>query len=497
MIDKFQKRIGLVILGCFVIFTTLVFFQMWHNLFKNYFRDAGGNNALLLFGALFLTLLVGVILYYIRDDNHIINIAVLALLSLTFAVLAIVWIKSVPATQISDFGNFWSRTPDGLSGKSLYYYDNDYFAKWAYQTGFLVYTMTVVKIFGYHVAAVQYLNVIYQVLILIVSYQLVIKIFKNVKMARITVLLLMINLDWFALNSQADSQYLGSLLFLVTFLLILQDKYWAYVLSGLTLAIGAIVRPIGPVILAGIFVFGVVFMLFKNNKFHWVGIWKILIIFGIYFLIFTSAGALIKSSGLNQYGLTNRDSEWKFVTSLNYQYSGVYDQKLINKFNMDDSRSVMAKKEDKIVNEELNYLNRDKGHWAHLFYQKVSILWAQRSTGIDFTGVGTNKTKQEVKSIQYLGYLGSIITIIFSWIGSLYLFKNRSKKGLYLLLLPLMAFVIVQLFIEVQGRYRIEFIPILAIVGSVGMVGIFDWLKTLLEGRRHNGVQIRNRSALL
>jgi hypothetical protein len=85
----------------------------------------------------------------------------------------------VPQTQQSDFGAFWTTSPKALAGQPIFSYDNDYFAKWAYQTGFLVYVMTVVKIFGHHVIAIQLLNVVYQVLILYMVYLLSMQILRK------------------------------------------------------------------------------------------------------------------------------------------------------------------------------------------------------------------------------------------------------------------------------------------------------------------------------
>ena len=56
------------------------------------------------------------------------------------------------------------------------------------------------------------------------------------------------------------------------------------------------------------------------------------------------------------------------------------------------------------------------------------------------------------------------------------LFKTKFDDNLYLLLLPLMAFAVVQLIIEVQGRYRIEFLPIISVMASLG---IYNTIKVL------------------
>jgi hypothetical protein len=53
----------------------------------------------------------------------------------------------------------------------------------------------------------------------------------------------------------------------------------------------------------------------------------------------------------------------------------------------------------------------------------------------------------------------------------------KFSKNLYLLILPLMAFAVVQLIIEVQGRYRIELLPVISIIASVGLAGVCQFIK--------------------
>lgn len=474
MINKFQKVISWIILVCLAIFTSIVFIQMWSNYFSKYLTTEPLKNVLVLFIALIATLLVGYLLYKLRSDKPNLNRWILLLMLIIFAIIAIFWINFVPPEQVSDFHKFWFTAPDALKGKAIYTYDNDYFAKWAYQTGFLAYVMGVIKIFGYHVAAIQYLNVLYQVIILLLAYKIVEKIFNNVKMARLSLLLLMIDLDWFALNSQADNQYIGSMLFLLTFYLILQNKYWTYALAGLTLALGAIVRPIGPVIIAGIVVFAIFYLWMNNDRLNWDALVKVALTLVIYLIIFAGAGAMIKSSGLNEYGLSNRDSEWKLVIGLDYRSTGTYDAGLVNQFDLKASRATMKKQEMKVIKQNIDNVKQDN-RLSDLLWNKNSILWAQRANTIDFTGIEVNHSQKTIKWVQYAGYIGSILIIIFSWIGSLVLFKKKDAKGIFLLVLPLMAFVIVQLFIEVQGRYRVEFVPVLAMLGSVGFYSIYDF----------------------
>jgi len=451
-----------------------------------YYRNYAKTNIVFNYGALILAfllvLLVGYGLVKLTDTNKKINLWLLAVMLAIFAIVATIWVVSVPNVQISDFGNFWTRVPGFLQGDKLYQTDNDYFSKYAYQSGYMAYVLGVVKIFGYNIFAIQMLNVVFQVLILLVTYFLVIKIFDNIKMARLAVLLLMIDLDWFALNSQASNQYLGSLLYLITFYLIMQDKLWAYALSGVTLTMGCLIRPIGPVIIAGIVVFTVIYLMFKNGKFDYQKPLKIVLALAIYLVLFSLAGWGVKASGLNAYGLSNHDPEWKFVTGLNYQSSGTYSPEMDKLIDATKSRATMSKKEKAALKDEVGYLNSNK-KWISLFIHKTGGLWSERTMATNFTSYGQKYSAKTVQKVDYLAYLGSIILIVFSWIGSIYLWKTKFNNYLHLLLLPLMAFATVQLIIEVQGRYRIEFLPIVAIVASVGLFEICKFIDNKLHKR--------------
>lgn len=477
MLSKFQGIISKIVLTCLAIFTTVVLVQMGHFFTINYLKVEPVLAILVFLCAIIFVGGVGYFLYHVRDDDANLNRLILISLLLVFAIVAIIWLKLVPQTQVSDFKAFWRMAPKALDGKAIYQYDNDYFAKWAYQTGFLVYVMTVVKLFGHNVIAIQLLNVLYQVLILWMSYILAMQLFNKVKIARLSVFILMIDLDWFALNSQADNQYLGMLLFLVTFYLVMKDKYWAYALAGVTLGLGSIIRPIGPVVIAGIVVYALLYMAIQNNQFHWKNLGKILITLIIYQVLFSAAGMAIKGSGLNSYGLTNRDSEWKFVVGLDANSNGSYDQGMVNRFNLKDSRAKMSRQEHQIIRENVQNLNASHG-WFKLFWNKNETLWASRAITIDFTGFETRHSLRVSNFVKLLGYMGTVVLIILSWIGSLKLWKDNSNVKTFLLVLPLMAYAVVQLLIEVQGRYRLEFLPIIAIIGGLGLFTICEWIRS-------------------
>lgn len=456
------------------IFTTASLLLMMTFYFKNFALTNSLRNLFLLIIFLVLVLVVGYILTKIKTDDKKINTFVLLGLLLIFIIVATTWILNVPNQQLSDFGNFWSRAPGILNGTKIYARDTDYFAKYAYQTGFIIYVAAVIKVFGYNIFAIQFLNVIYQALILLFTYLLTLKAFNKVIVARLSVLLLMINLDWFALNSQTSNQYLGSLLYLITFYLLMNDKLWSYLLAGVTLTAGCLIRPIGPVIIAGIVVFAIIYVWLKHHNFK--SALKIILSLLVYLLLFSLAGWGLKASGINTYGLSNHDPEWKFMTGLHYQSTGTYSPDMNDFIDDNKPRSVTKKIEQKQIKHEIHYLNNNH-LWLKFFINKTQLLWSTPTMATDFTNYGANHSPNTVQKINFLAYLGSVFMIIFSWIGSLDLFKHKFNDNLYLLILPLMAFAVAQLIIEVQGRYRIEFLPIIAILAGLGLYQCFNFFK--------------------
>lgn len=432
-------------------------------LFQNYY------NSIIVIVAILLILVLGYGLTSIKTDNNSLNWLIVISMILIFMITSLFWISKVPSVQLSDFGNFWDRLLDYKIGDPLYQTDNDYFSKYAYQSGYFVYAMIISKIFGYHIFVIQFLNVVYQALILLFTYLFVIKIFNNIKMARLSILILMIDLDWFALNSQASNQYLGSLLYLITLYLIMQNKLKYYILAGVTLTGGCLIRPIGPVVIAGIIVYALIYLLLKNKDYH--ATLKVLLTLVIYFVLFSLSSWGVKATGINAYGLTNNDPEWKFVTGLNYQSNGTYSPDMDKLINPDKTRKQMSKVEKAQLHKEIAYLNENHA-WLSLFIHKTQGLWSSRTMATDAANIRLAHPIKTVDRINFLAYVGSIILIIFSWLGSLVLFKTRFNDNLYLLLLPLLAFAVVQLLIEVQGRYRIEFLPIIAVVGSLGLYNV-------------------------
>jgi hypothetical protein len=467
----------------FFIFTSLTAILAMEFIAHQYFIQSGEYEIPIILIFLALVIIYSFLLFQIPDTNRKVNLTVMVAMIALFVIFATAWIKFVPTQQFSDFGNFWSRATATLHGAKLYQTDNDYFVKFAFQTGFMVYIAGMVKIFGYHIIAIQIANIVYQVGTIILTYLIAIKLFNNVKVARLASFFLVIDLDWMALNSQADNQYLGGFLYLLTFYLILRKTFPSFFLAGITLGLGCIVRPIGPVIIMGIVVYAIFFILFEKGKFNFKGLVKTVMLLLTYALIFYSAVFAIKSTGLNQYGLSNQDPQWKLVTGLNYKGNGVYTSDLDTKFALNGTRKQMNKQETAFVHEQVKLLNEHHG-WLNLFINKLAILWSRRSMAADYTNFGLIHSPRVVSVVDLVAYMGSFVITMFAWFGSARLKWNQTNGNLFLLILPLFAFAAAELIIEVQGRYRIEFVPVLSIFAGYGACQLFSLVKSKVKVKR-------------
>lgn len=427
-------------------------------------------------------------------DRTVTNRLVVVVLLVIFGILFLSWVYNTPVKQTSDYYTFWKYGRQAVLGGPIYYHDNNYFAKWAYQTGFLTYVMAVIKLFGAHLRVLQFLNVLWQLVALVLTYKLAQRLFHYTAISRISLFLLGINWEWLALNGRLTNQYLALVFFLLTWILLLNDNWTSWLAAGVTLALGNIVRPLGIVFLAGIIVFSIVYRILARSESWQQNLVSLLSLILVYFLVIAASGSLIKQSGLNEFGLKNRDSEWKFVIGLNYPSRGSYSQPLVKEFNLKDSRAVMLKQEKQVNQRHIRYLN--KHHlWASLFLQKFFTVWSNPSNTLSFSLFDHNHSPQQVRQANLWSYAITVSEIWLVLMGAFTLAGHKYPNSFNLLLLILFAYAAAQVIIEVQGRYRLEFEPVLVIIAAVGLTQLYspqhlNLVPTLQDGGETNWSQV-------
>ena len=135
---------------CLLLFSSLLVLGIVNYIFFIY-KNQGIEKGVLLILCFALTFVLVLFFCYLLakiPDNEKSNKLTLLTLLIVFMLISYLWIYLTPSYQTSDYNKFWCTTVQALNGRAIYKTDNNYFAKWAYQTGFLTYLMLIVKVFG-------------------------------------------------------------------------------------------------------------------------------------------------------------------------------------------------------------------------------------------------------------------------------------------------------------------------------------------------------------
>lgn len=324
-----------------------------------------------------------------------------------------------------------------------------HFVTWGYQTAFVIYQGILLKIF-HSIFILKLLNIIYSSFLVYIVYKLGLKISKNEKSARIISLLYMIFPFYLFLNSVLVNSHLATLLsYIGIFFIIKEDaKYKDYLIGGLLIAFGNIIRPEGIIIVLTFLIYKI--LTFKKENIKKIII-SILIFLSTYFIICNTSSFLVKASNINPSGLENKDPLWKFLLGFNYESCGYYVD--------EDSKYQVSKEVE--INEIKRRALEDIPRTGKLMVCKINKFWL-------FSDLENEMGSFNDKSFKILG-----ITIKFSKIKTLAIYLNKGINYIILLLfiigiiinrkkiknellfLLIMVFITfgIYLFIEIQPRY--------------------------------------------
>ncbi|WP_455798974.1 glycosyltransferase family 39 protein [Clostridium butyricum] len=115
----------------------------------------------------------------------------------------------------------------------------------------------------------------------------------------------------------------------------------------------------------------------------------------------------------------------------------------------------------------------------NLFFNKYKILWGNSNFAIDFNyiflseqGELNNNINVVLKNSKILGNVFYFICVLFTFIESLFIYKRKSQKECYILVLLLIGTMITHVFLEVQNRYQYHILPVMCILGAMGIYNI-------------------------
>lgn len=346
-----------------------------------------------------------------------------------------------------------------------------HFHTWGYQTGFVIYQGLLLKLFNSEFL-LKLLNVLYSSLLVLFVYKFSKKI-SNEKSARVVSLLYMIFPFYVFLDTVLVNSHLATLLmYLGIVFLIKKDKSFKdYVIAGILISLGNIIRPEGIIVVLSLLVYE--FFLFDKGRIFntFIRVCSFLI---VYFSIGFISSSLVIKSGINPSGLQNKDPLWKFVLGFNYDTCGYYTD--------DDARyQIDMETEINIIRERaLGDLSRT----GKLMLCKIDHFWL--SSGLDLETGSFNDKSMNILGIQVkfsdlsniaMSFNQSVHIFILGmfFIGILVNRKSLSNEALFLLIMCFITFFVF-LFIEIQPRYMYFIHVSLFILASLGIKSIYQFI---------------------
>lgn len=347
-----------------------------------------------------------------------------------------------------------------------------HFHTWGYQTGFVIYQGILLKLF-HSEFILKLLNILYSSLLVLFVYRLSRRI-SDEKSARVVSILYMVFPFYLFLNTVLVNSHLATLLMYlgILFLIKKEKSFKDYIIAGVLISLGNIIRPEGIIIVLTLLVYE--FFLFDKSKLFNTLI-RVSSFLVVYFSIGFIASFLVIKSGINPSGLDNKDPLWKFILGFNYETCGYY--------NDDDSKyQIDRETEINIIKERaLGDLSRT----GKLMLCKIDHLWLLSGMELE-TGsfndksmnlLGINIKFSDISnSAMSFNHDVNIFILCMFLLGIVVNRKKLSNEVLFLLIMSVITFFVF-LFIEIQPRYMYFIHVSLFILASLGIKSIYEFIK--------------------
>lgn len=525
--DSFLLLLGLA------ISVLIVFFSIMN--YKELGAVANNSKATLMMVAYF-----GIALFLVLiPDKWWVKLIILGLIIGVSSYVRYLWVTKVQTVTASDFSALYNASVGiGTGSNKDYLKESGYFQVWAYQNGFVLWQSFLIKLFGSKVLTLQIGNIVTNAFTTLGVYLLG-KEVGNHRVGLISSFMYAFYLPSIFMTSVLTNQTIATMFYIFGFYFIFvghrvlvgkeiplrsiitpktndlgieveesiavkdelsnvtddveNGSYFGFIfifLGALGILFGNITRPLAPVILVAIVLFYLVYRLIKLKDLK--GLIKpfisLAIIFSVFFGGMFITNTAIKSSGIADYGLINRNPTWKFVTGLDQKSKGTYSAEKLDKL----SKATVGKKRDALGKKMIKSEIKDKKALIKLFGKKFKFMWSGEDTAISWAVnnpmVAYNPTNMKVKlgyliKAQKMQWIGIFALLIAGTLASFKLWGKRLSKYNNIILLNIVWFgyVAVHLLIEIQTRYRYFAMPLLIIIGAYGIVSFFTTFNCIYD----------------
>lgn len=422
------------------------------------------------------------------------KILIISILSFAF-ILRFIFILVVQTHINSDFAVMFDAAKK-VAGGNFSCFDISYFQNWAYQTPFVLYQGLILKLFG-SVFVLKLLNVCFMVGTNFLIYLFARKIVSE-RAAAVASFLYAIYPAPILLASVLTNQHISTFLIYLGIYVVLRNFYTTttltngdikiLVISGVLLSLGNLMRPEGIIVIATILFVSLILILKCATAKGRIDILKKMgIVLVTYFLILASVGFVIKVTGINKNGISNKFPEWKFVGGL--------DNTTFGKYNKNDTYILDIKDQNLRREEALKIIGNSfkNGNGVIDFvYKKTAKMWAGNESSfstvfkndLNYKNYVTDFETDKGKAVGLMNFDKSIyififIAFIFSCIMIL-LNKSKLKEKAFFFIILISINYAVYLLIEIKTRYRYNIMPAIFIMSAASFL-LFE--KINLKGK--------------
>ncbi|KQO01294.1 hypothetical protein ASF12_15785 [Paenibacillus sp. Leaf72] len=391
----------------------------------------------------------------------------------------IIWIDTPPD---SDFLFMYNAAKLAAAGDFSFNQD-EYFLSWVYQFGFTMYEAGMIKLFGgAALFMLKLVNVLFSAATVLLVYYAALELF-NEHTARIAGLLYALYIPNIIMCSVLTNQHWSTFFFTFGCLLIISKRFenkYGWLLIGLAFGLANLMRPLSLVYLAGFAAFQLLFRLFKAKSGDYrpaglsIGKSTTLLlaraagVFIIFYMVQALASYALVQSEASQYPLSNREPYWKFVVGLNAETDGRWsleDGKYVLQFKLGEERDAA---ELALIKERL----ADPAAVASLFARKLAIFWGEEDSAVMWSLKDMNQ--EQLAAVLKIAERFLFTAMSAAGVYSLYSlwrsrFAEQHKAGHMLFLILLLGYAFVQLWIEIQARYRLDLLPCFILLQSYGI----------------------------
>lgn len=433
----------------------------------------------ILLGSLLILLFILTIFHLVKNICGKNNIIFFVLLAISVIVPRFIWILLVDTEPASDFGLYYEYAVNASKG-IFNIYDKTCIV-FPHRLGFPLILSMLFRISGSSLITAKSLNILLSLAAALLLYRAG-KEFFGERAGQTAAFLFAFYPSQIMYNSVIASEHMFIVFFLIAILtFILAQKYTKfynriilYLSCAFSISVAQFIRPLA-VMLIPVFLFYILFEeLSKNSIFKALirGFKDISIISVLYLVFFgTFCIASYQLTGINMF---KSSSGYSILVGTNYKYNGIYnndDANILGEFNWNFD-TVHKEAEKRTVNR----IKSNPIDFLRLIEKKYTIFWGDDTYGSSFSLTDINRETGPVRFLRMhkklpisLSQSYYIIIILFSFIGSVFLLKEKNWLSVIILLVFLMH-VIAYTFLEIQPRYHYPAAALLIIISSFGLL---------------------------